>query len=690
MMSESHGGIVGDEDCCEFTLHRDEIPTEARMESMGEVDTYLEFDENDFWRCGFEKADGYDRCIFHLEASKLPEDVNRSDRLRHLINGDPGSIREKRRRRKQLIGINLETLDLADEKISGPDNLPLDLRCSEIGKIICHNTRFEIPVDIRGSTIGDIHAANSTWSALHAQYATIESMAFDRARLREAYFEHVDGKRGRFYFSDLPYINYHHSTIDWLNFMYADIGEAGFFSVETDLVTFFGSSLTGGYFNDATFGYLNYEQVEGTECHFNEATVHGASFDGSNVDQAVFTDISANRIRMVGCDFDSANFDGSDMGVATLDELECTSLSLVDVAFYQSLSIEDAIIMKEIDVQPNRVIDGPVGYVSLRETSVPRGTLEQPPDEVVLYDLEKTTLGEVTVAGELEGRLMRNIRIANTNFDGFDFRSLDDVDLDEAKYDIHTLDPDAKRQLPVLRKMQESVGDVYPVIDDPENHSLDAAEIENRVDFRLVELPFASEDTNATLKSHAIEATKDGESSELLASASEMDDPRLLESTYQKAKNGAKLVGHSTAAGRFFELERKYRRHAHRARMLSRTSPLGITDRLMFATRWFRSGIMSVTTGYGERPWRAIGSSFAVILLFTGIYSLLQPPLAETPEPSVTDYLVFSLQSFVSFIVGTPPQTASLWIRVASALEGFFGAFFVALFVFTLTRTVHR
>jgi len=44
----------------------------------------------------------------------------------------------------------------------------------------------------------------------------------------------------------------------------------------------------------------------------------------------------------------------------------------------------------------------------------------------------------------------------------------------------------------------------------------------------------------------------------------------------------------------------------------------------------------------------------------------------------------------VTFIVGTPPETASLWLRITSATEGFLGAFFIALFVFTLTRTVHR
>lgn len=676
---------------CEYTHHRDDIPTGLRIESMDSADPKLEFDDDGFWRCSHERVDGHDNCLFHLPASDVPSDVDRSDRLRQLVSGDAGTTRVERRRRKQLIGVELEQLDLAEEKIHGSDNLPLDLRCADIGELNCRNARLEIPVDLRNSSIDELQAVNSTWASLHAQHATIETMAFDRATLEESYFDHVDGKRGRFYFAELPYVNYHYSSIDWLNFMYADLGEAGFFGVDTELCTFFGASLTGGYFNEAAFTYLNCEQVEGAECHFNDASIRGGSFDGSSFDLARFDDVAFERVRFVNCSFDTASFDGAALGVGTLDDVECNTLSLAGIEFYQSLSLEDAVIRKHVDIDPAAVTDGSVGYVSLRQTKLPRGTLTQPPDGAVIYDLEQTTIGEVSLVGNGADRLMRDIRVVNTTFDGFDFRQQADVQLADVEYDVHSLRAGYTEKMATRRAMQDTVTDVFPVIDDPDEHALDAAEVENRVAFESVDTDAPPGSSNPEVKSLAADRVTDA-SDEVHPPLEPDDDPdpRILESTYQKAKNGATTVGHTTAAGRFFEIERKYRRDAHLDRFLSSGHAITPTSRLLFGTRWFRNWLMSATTGYGERPWRAIGSSFAIIFLFTGIYSLLQPPLVETPNPDFADYLVFSLQSFVAFIVGTPPQTASLGIRVGSALEGFLGAFFVALFVFTLTRTVHR
>lgn len=674
---------------CEYTHHREAVPTGPRIESMDDVGTELSFDDDGYWRCAHECVDGHDRCLFHLPAGDVPEGVDRSERLRQVAVGDSDASRVERRRRKQLVGAQLPEVDLADEKLYGSDNVPLDLRCAEIDRLNCRNARLEIPVDLRDSDVGELHAVNSTWTSLHAQGASIETMVFDRATLEEAYFEHVDARRGRFYFSELQYVNYHHSTIDWLNFMYADVGEAGFFGVDTDLCTFFGASLTGGYFNGAEFGYLNFEAADGTECHFDEASIRGASFDGTAVDLARFDETSFERARFVDCSFDTVSFDGADLGVATLDDLECTTLSLSGVSFDRSLSVEDAVVRKAVHVDPETVDGGDVGYVSLRETKLPRGSLTQPADGAVVYDLEKATLGEVSVTGDVDGRLVDHLRVVNTNFQGFDFRLQDDIVLEDAGYDVHSLHPGHAERIAVARAMQSAVGEVFDVIDDPDEHALDAAELENRVDFESVGLDALPADATDVVASLAAERVESG-AFDVEANVDPSADARVLESTYQKAKNGASDVGHTTAAGRFFERERKFRRHGHRNRFLGREPSLGAVDRFRFGTRWFRSALLSLTAGYGERPWRAIGSSFGVILLFTGVYSLLRPPLSGTPNPDATEYLVFSLQSFVAFIVGAPPETSSLWIRIASALEGFFGAFFVALFVFTLTRTVHR
>lgn len=58
--------------------------------------------------------------------------------------------------------------------------------------------------------------------------------------------------------------------------------------------------------------------------------------------------------------------------------------------------------------------------------------------------------------------------------------------------------------------------------------------------------------------------------------------------------------------------------------------------------------------------------------------------------PGWQAYLLFSFQRFITFILGPPPSPPLFGLRLASAVEGFIGAFFVALFVFTLTRSIDR
>jgi hypothetical protein len=79
-----------------------------------------------------------------------------------------------------------------------------------------------------------------------------------------------------------------------------------------------------------------------------------------------------------------------------------------------------------------------------------------------------------------------------------------------------------------------------------------------------------------------------------------------------------------------------------------------------------------------------------VVGVFAGAYAGGLAPTNNTT--AFGEYLLFSFQSFITFIVGPPPipSTDSFALRVGSAFEGFLGAFFIALFVFTLTRSIHR
>lgn len=156
-------------------------------------------------------------------------------------------------------------------------------------------------------------------------------------------------------------------------------------------------------------------------------------------------------------------------------------------------------------------------------------------------------------------------------------------------------------------------------------------------------------------------------------------DPGLdasdLESTYRKAKMGATRAGNNKAASEFFIKEMRYRRRRHRER----------------GDWWKRAAnkLFDVTAGYGERPRRVLAWSIGAVVAFAFVYATVLGGMVEAT--GAREYLLLSLQSFTSFILGPPALAESaFWLQFTSAVEGFAGAFFVALFVFALTRSAHR
>lgn len=156
--------------------------------------------------------------------------------------------------------------------------------------------------------------------------------------------------------------------------------------------------------------------------------------------------------------------------------------------------------------------------------------------------------------------------------------------------------------------------------------------------------------------------------------------PEVLRETYLKAKNAAKQVGNTTAAGHFYYKEMRYRR-----KHLAELTRSGEANRLRTGFNWFRNSVLCVLTGYGEYPLRVVGSSVGIILGFAGLYQVL-----ATTETAVTESILFSAQSFITFILGSPPQETNGVIATLSLSQGFIGAFFIALFVYAFTRRLNR
>ena len=200
-----------------------------------------------------------------------------------------------------------------------------------------------------------------------------------------------------------------------------------------------------------------------------------------------------------------------------------------------------------------------------------------------------------------------------------------------------------------------------------------------------------------------------------------------LESTYVKAKNAAHEIGDSTAAGEFFLKEKEFARRQHEAKALgielsteseANTTPssapsslsgqLGQTlSRVWQRTKqiktWLGAEVLRGLMGYGERPFRVVGWSVLSVFLFAGIFAFMDvmngsaTPIYKSfgwSEPNsgveiVLSYLLLSLQSFITLVLSSitdvrPP------VRFVAQIEGFIGAFMVAVLVFALTRAIHR
>lgn len=155
--------------------------------------------------------------------------------------------------------------------------------------------------------------------------------------------------------------------------------------------------------------------------------------------------------------------------------------------------------------------------------------------------------------------------------------------------------------------------------------------------------------------------------------------PTERENLYLHAKNGASDIGDDGAAAQFFIKEMTARGASHRERLAGSVGPRPLAAWLgNLALRW--------TCGYGERPSYTVGFSGLIVALFAAGYALAG---IGTPHSGLDGLVTFSVQAFVSVLLSGPnpaDQTAALLV----AVEGFLGGFTIALFVFTLTRSINR
>ncbi|WP_233560752.1 hypothetical protein [Haloarcula sp. Atlit-47R] len=113
--------------------------------------------------------------------------------------------------------------------------------------------------------------------------------------------------------------------------------------------------------------------------------------------------------------------------------------------------------------------------------------------------------------------------------------------------------------------------------------------------------------------------------------------------------------------------------------------PHGAIDGRALA-RWGMNAFLFVTTGYGERASYTLAASAALIAAYAGLYVAIAPDLFG----SVGQYAQLSLGSFIAFFLGGVGEVSDPTVSLLAQSEAFLGGFFVALYVFALTRSVSR
>jgi ADP-glucose pyrophosphorylase len=357
------------------------------------------------------------------------------------------------------------------------------------------------------------------------------------------------------------------------------------------------------------------------------------------------------------------------------------------------MSLEDATVDGSVSIRPRLYghdcvdIEGallPAGELHVTETT-------DSARDYVWYDITGATVGDVDITvPDGAGMAVDHLRVLQTEFDGFRFGGLDG-DVTTSNTRLHRV---SNVDVPEPGTRDET--------------GRDPGDVRARV-----------RDLFATL-------TRAGARLFPTGTGYEPGDPPAwrLERTYLNAKNGASQTGDEHIAGYFFTREKRYRRRSHweqlclpdrdseagesdAARDGDRpagrdASPDGSANWLRTLWRWASNATLDLVAVYGESSRRVVGFSTVVVGVFALVFGLLLDELPYgdqylgpgiLPEwfARLIQPLTLSIESFVTLVlVGPADQRLTPFVHLLGQIEGFFGVFLVALFVFTLTRSIHR
>lgn len=589
--------------------------------------------DGESWSCHRTSVDDADSCLFHLSpADRRSRGIDDATIQERFL----AAVQSAGEHAKQFIGCRFGTLDLSYQDLDAPDNYPIDLRQATIQRFALIDAALAQPLQVDDGTIGELVIEN----------ATIQSPCFFNRVTIEGETNLATTIDGRIEFTGATFQDdFEMDQMTLNNYSLFDdcvfAGDADFYVDFNDEPHFTGSRFEGAtdffmdvnadsYFDDIVFrGPVSiYAEFNG------DAYFEGTRFsDGLrcyghfNVD-ALFADTvfeGAAEFRWQDADFDSVRFRGNtDFGAATFEE----PVDFGKVEFIGGAEFADATFHAPATFEDAR-FQRPANF-----------------DGVQFAD-------RLTFTGTEFDR-----RVTLAPIPAGDATTVSLTDADIAEGTIHITSPDV-----VYDTEGATLGEVrLEGTDEPFAH------------VRAVDTEFDGFDFSR----HRQELARSEWTIHRVLDRDESHPPRRLEATYLKAKNGSTAAGENHAASEFFLRELRARRLRHRS---------DIGNDIRAPGRYLANLVMDVTCGYGEKPWRVIASSFAVILGFALVYAAVDVPL--TTGDSLLRYVILSLETFVALVLGTPDVTRPV-VNALTASEAFLGAYFIALFVFALTRSIHR
>lgn len=581
----------------------------------------------EFWECPHEATDEQARCLFHLSPDEREElDVSKRDVAEEFLQ----VLQSETERSNEFIGASFPELDLEEERIEAAIASRIDLRCSTFtGDLNLSKATIINSIRFAGSQFQKRCELQGVSFAGQADFHGCDFGGVVQSS--QATFE----EQALFARADFTYSAYFRDGIE-------------FKSDATFTKTTFRSNAS---FRSAQFesrAYFRETEFQG------DARFKGATFDATvDFGDSDFTDSADFSGARFGENvYFGANGPHSDYGAATfgVEPLFENIHAIGDMdfewtVFEEGLTFNGAILEAEIYLTRASIHDhldfihsdssGRFIYRPINSGSGP-----------TVLRVKNSTIADGTLAQPLGGD-------AFFEFDDATVGRVEILDTEGEAYDL-------THELTDLRRT------------------------------RFVETTFQNFDFTSYRSAledgwniHEFDADAPIEPADL--------DGTSLELTYMRAKSGANDIGDNRSAAGFFVNEMRGRKRRHRERFRDAES---LDEKTAAGIDYVANEVFDQSCRYSEDPVRLLFASFVPILGFAFLYAIIitltGTSVPYQSAPPFLNYLILSGESFIT-LVHNPGATISLWyVRVLSILEGIVGALLIALFLFSLTRAVHR